>query len=284
MINTQKNLVPTLGALFLGFLLQPISAETAQAHRIVSLNGSITEILFALGKGEQVVGADTSSYYPLATKHLPKVGYQRALSLEGILSLKPDLVVGTEEAGPPNTLEQLRKLGVRLEIIPGKPGLENTVSMIRRIGSLVGEETKSNNLAKTISTNVRKAQKYPPWTKTPTVLMIYSRGKGMVQVAGSATGGSEILALAGANNSITEFEGYKPLTPEMVFQKKNTAILITSMSLTALGGEQEFWLLPGFREIPIGNRPKLVVMDDLLLLGFSSRLDEAVVELQKKLN
>lgn len=260
-----------------------VYSSPKSVKRLVSLNGSLTEIVFALGKGDLLVGVDLSSYYPDSANKLPKVGYQRTLSLEGILSLKPDLVVGTEEAGPANVLDRLKDLGISVELQKSAPSLEASTNRIRFLGKLLDEEKKAEGIASRIEKNIHRYQSKLPWKTQPVALMIYSRGKGMVNVAGSKTGGSVMIELAGATNYINEFEGYKPLTPEIVFKKKADVLLLTTMSIQSLGGEAELWKLPGFHEMKPEQRPKLIVMDDLLLLGFSARMDEAVLELQNKI-
>jgi ABC-type hemin transport system substrate-binding protein len=81
--------------------------------RIVSVGGAVTEIVYRLGAAEHLVGVDTSSTYPAAATQLPQVGYQRMLSVEGVLSLRPTLVLLSVEAGPPDA-EALLKLGYAL--------------------------------------------------------------------------------------------------------------------------------------------------------------------------
>lgn len=105
-----KQIVIGLGLCLLGFgLAQPFTVKDSRGQtvtvrsieRIVSLNGVTTEILFALGVGDRVVGRDTSSYYPASVNKLPTVGYQFQLNVEGILSLRPTLVLGREDVRPP---------------------------------------------------------------------------------------------------------------------------------------------------------------------------------------
>jgi iron complex transport system substrate-binding protein len=80
------------------------SAHADSLQRLVSVNGSVTEVVYALGAQGQLVGVDTTSKYPPETQKLPNVGYQRQLSAEGVLSLQPSLVLVTEDAGPPTAL------------------------------------------------------------------------------------------------------------------------------------------------------------------------------------
>ena len=96
------------------FLLFSTAAFADTPKRVVSVGGALTETVYALGAGELLVGSDTTSYYPEAAANSPKVGYQRALSAEGILSLSPDLVIMTDEAGPPPVLAQLNSAGVNM--------------------------------------------------------------------------------------------------------------------------------------------------------------------------
>src|SRR5262245_56941631 len=91
--------------------------QTREAQRIVPLNGDLAEIVFALGLGAEVVGVDTSATYPAEAAAKPKIGYQRQLAAEGILSLKPTIALGTAEAGPPEVIDQIRQAGVRVEIM-----------------------------------------------------------------------------------------------------------------------------------------------------------------------
>ena len=80
----------------------PVASAQAPAKmpRIVSVSGATTEIVYALGAEKQLVGSDTTSLFPAAALQTPKVGYMRQLSAEGLLSLKPDAVITTHEAGP----------------------------------------------------------------------------------------------------------------------------------------------------------------------------------------
>lgn len=264
------------------FSIIPLGAKE-NTKRIVSLSGSLTEIIYSLGAQNLLVGTDTTSYFPEQANQLPKVGYQRSLSLEGILSLKPDLVLGTEEAGPPETLDRLKKLGIEVLIHDSKPGLQSTLDRIQLIGETIGETKVAQEIIDRIHKNVITLQKNTPWKIKPKVLMVFSRGRNMIVVAGKETSGSAMIELAGAENYISEFSGFKPLTPEILLKNKMDVILLTDMSLKALGGKKEFWKLPGFQAIPESKRPNIITMDDLLLLGFSSRLDSALEELQIKI-
>ncbi|MEX0582565.1 MAG: ABC transporter substrate-binding protein, partial [Sneathiella sp.] len=115
------------------FLLFSTVALADAPKRVVSVGGALTEAVYALGAGELIVGSDTTSYYPEAAAASPKVGYQRALSAEGILSLNPDLVLMTDEAGPPPVLAQLKSAGVNMLTLNAGRSLEDVKKNIEVI-------------------------------------------------------------------------------------------------------------------------------------------------------
>lgn len=259
-----------------------VSGIYAEAERIVSLNGSITEIIFALGSGDKVVGCDTSSLYPEKAQALPKIGYQRALSAEGILSLNPDLILGTDEAGPPNVLQQLESTGKKTLIQKTDYSLAGVVGKIQFVGKAIGKEKEAEKLILEIKKQITKSEKDKAWKKLPVILFVYARGQGTVNVAGKETAGDEMIRQINAKNSITEFSGYKAINPESVFTNFPNVLLIPTKSLESLGGEAGLWKLQGFNQIPVEKRVPIVPMDDLLLLGFSARFGEAVTSLKAK--
>ncbi|WCL49116.1 heme/hemin ABC transporter substrate-binding protein [Leptospira sp. GIMC2001] len=284
-IFTKQRVIGCLvGVLIAGFCSSLLSQATSPPElRVVSLNGSLTEIIYALGRGDHLVGSDTTSMYPEKALSLPKVGYQRALSLEGIIGLKPTLVIGTEDAGPPSVIDQLSKLGIKTKILSGEPSLENCLERIKFVGNLLSAQDEAKILIDRIRNRVQKLTTNLPWKKKPVVMMVFSPARGAVLVAGKKTSASSIIELAGAENYISEYEGYKPLSAEVILQKKADIILITDHTLQSLGGREAIWKLSGLEEIKLNQRPRIVSMDDLLLLGFSSRLDVAIEELQSKI-
>ena len=110
-------------------------APAAPAQRVVALGGAITEIVYALDAGHRLVGVDDSSIYPAAAKRLPKVGYYRGFSIEGVAALRPDVILASDQAGPPAAFEQLKRLGKRVVVLPSEPSVE---ALERRILASLG--------------------------------------------------------------------------------------------------------------------------------------------------
>lgn len=246
--------------------------------RIVSLNGATTEILFALGVGEHIVGIDSSSRFPEeGTDELPEVGYYRQLSTEGVLSLEPELVVGGDDAGPVATIEQLEAAGVDVELIGFEPTLEGAAERIRRIGAAVGREEQAEALAAQMLEEVN-AHARESGEDAPRVLAIYARGPGVQMVAGTNTPVDTVIRLAGGVNAIQSFEGFQPLTPEAVVAAAPDAILIPADGMASLEGAGGLWSVPGIAQTPAAQTRSAFAYDDLLLLGLTPRLPQLIEE------
>ncbi len=270
--------------LILGVFTPTLSAQDKNL-RIVTLNGTVTEIVFALGKGKLVVGNDTSSLYPAEAFSLPKVGYQRSLSAEGILSLKPNLILGLEYAGPSEVIDQLKATGIKVVILPGLPGVEPALDNILSVGKEIGAETEAKKLVQEIRKRAGKIiQKVSALKSKPKVLFIYHRGTSLAQVSGTDSPADEMIRLSGGTNAVSGFKGFKPMTPEGVISSQPDVILIPSRGLEGLGGKEGVLALPGVKETPAGKNGRVVAIDDLVLLGFGPRIAQGMEELYDSLH
>ncbi|WP_034386020.1 hemin ABC transporter substrate-binding protein [Deinococcus sp. YIM 77859] len=248
--------------------------------RVVTLGGPVTEIVYALGAGSRIIATDTSSTFPAATRGLPKVGYQRNLSAEGILSLKPTLVIATTEAGPPSTLAQLRAAGLNVLILPAEYTPEGTRAKISTLGKVFGQEAKAAELNAGISRDLAKAALLTArFQSRPRVMFIYARGPQTVQISGAGTAADAMITLGGGVNAVQGVQGYKPLTPEAAVTAAPDVILMLSGGLESLGGVDGVLRLPGLAQTPAGRNRRVVALDDLYLLGFGPRLGRAVQDL-----
>jgi iron complex transport system substrate-binding protein len=247
--------------------------------RLVTVGGTITEIVFALGANDRLVGVDTSSIYPVeATEPLAKVGYQRQLSAEGVLALRPTLVLATADAGPPPAIEQLRSAGVTVILVNSEPSIEAARERIRTIGEALGKDGEARALASTLDREVEQARAQIGEGR-PKVLFIYARGADTVNVAGEGTAGHAMIELAGGVNAVSGFEGYRPLTSEAAVAAAPDVVLMPSRGAESVGGQASVLDLPGIALTPAGRNRRIVTMDDLLLMGFGPRTGRALHDL-----
>ena len=107
-------------------------ANDAKDERLVVISQTYNEIIWALGAQDRVVGVDYSSTYPPEVKKVQTVGYHRALSAEGILSLHPTAIIHDNNIGPPQVVEQLKGLNIPMKSFEAKnDSVEGTKALVR---------------------------------------------------------------------------------------------------------------------------------------------------------
>lgn len=250
------------------------------AERIVSSSGTITEILYALGREGELVAVDTSSVYPEEALKFPKVGYARQLSAEGILSVNPTMLIVTEDAGPPNVIDQVGKAGVKVVHLSNQHTPEAAEERVRKIGEALGASAEAEKVVAKMKADLKAAaERVAAQAAHPKVMFIYARGGGIMNVSGTQTAADAIIQLAGGTNAVQDYESYKPLTAEGAVSAAPDFILVTTRGLEGSGGVEGLLKQPGLALTPAGKAGRVIAMDDLLLLGFGPRLGQAALEL-----
>ncbi|MBV2144395.1 ABC transporter substrate-binding protein [Falsochrobactrum sp. TDYN1] len=251
--------------------------------RIVSVGGSLTEIVYALGAGNMLVARDQTSTYPEQAKELPDVGYMRRLSPEGVLGVNPSGILLLEGSGPPETLEVLTKASVPMVVVPDDHTGESVIAKIEAVGKALGLEEKARALAADVSRDLEAAKKIAA-NENPRkrVLFIISAQGRRLTASGTGTAADGIIALAGGVNAITAYEGYKQLTDEAIEKAAPDAILIMDIGKDSVL-KDELLKNPVLASTPAGQSGNIIQMDSLYLLGFGPRTGAASRELSEKL-
>ncbi len=258
-------------------------ASAAGAARIVSLGGALTEVVYLLGAQAQLVGTDTTSLFPEAALKTAKVGYMRQLSAEGLLSLKPDAVVGTTEAGPPVVLDQVRSAGVRVELVKADHTWDEVQRKVAAVGRIAGREREAAALQADLDAQWAAVQKsVAAAARRPSAIFILSHS-GSPMVAGTGTAADALIRFAGGTNAVTQFAGYRPLTAEAMASAAPEVLLNSTQGIEALGGEAAFWQRPELALTPAFRSKALVTMEASQLLGFGPRLPGTVREIQARM-
>lgn len=259
----------------------------SKGPRLVSCGGAITEIVYELGAQDQLAGTDTTSVYPPAALKTPKVGYLRQLSAEGLLSLKPDALIATSEAGPSVVLDQLRQAGVKVELVTTDHTWDEVLRKTAAVGRAAAREAQARDLSQKLDAQWKEtAAKVAAWKgERPRVLFILAHAASPM-VAGQGTAADALLSLVGAVNVMQGFKGYRPMTAEAMASAAPDFILTSTEGIEALGGEEKFWQRPELRLTPAWKRRNagsLVHMDALQLIGFGPRMPATVSQLHERM-
>ncbi|UIP29231.1 hemin ABC transporter substrate-binding protein [Photobacterium sp. TLY01] len=246
------------------------AATSAWAHeRIISAGSGITELIFALGAENQLVGVDiTSKAY--ISHEIPTLGYHRQLSAENIIALTPDRIVGSKEMGPETTLSLLRQAGIEVNILNSGEQIDDLLQRVEQVGQLTGKSEEAAQLNRKIQKQVKHIESRLAAQKArKRILFLVIHSGRAPMVGGSQTAADTVIKLAGGENpAAAVVESYKPLSMEAMVEMQPEVILLsqhTSESIRGLDGLLE--KLPLLAATPAGQHKALYTLDGTALIG-----------------
>lgn len=261
------------------------TAQQAAEADVLSIGGSVTEIVVALGQQHRLKARDTTSSFPPDVTALPDVGYMRALSPEGVLSVGPSLILSEEGAGPPEALDVIRDADIAFVEVPDTMTADGILRKIAVIGDALGVPEKADALAADVETDLAQAiadaERAPDSKKR--VLFVLSTQGGRINASGTGTEADALIRMAGGVNAISEYEGYKQLTDEAVGLAAPDVILMMDRGGDHGAGDDALFDMPAIRLTPAAQTRSSVRMNGLLMLGFGPRTAQAVRELNAAL-
>jgi len=267
-----------IGKLALTGLLLTAMVSAQAAERMVSIGGDVTEIVYALGAGNELVARDSTSTHPDQATKLPDVGYMRMLNAEGILSTKPTLVLSSELAQPSLALQQVAQSDVKVVRVPGNPTLDTVVQKIEVVAAALNRQTQGEKLISDYRQQIDAVKGAPLHAK---VLFIMSHGGMSSMAAGQNTAADSMITSAGAQNAMQGFSRYRPLSQEGIVAAAPDLLLLTRDGVKTLGGIDNVWKLPGLAMTPAGRNKRVLIVDDMALLGFGLETPAVLAKLRQ---
>lgn len=252
--------------------------------RTVSIGGAITEILYALGLDDRLVGIDTTSLYPATALHdKPNVGYMRQISAEGVLGLNPTLILAIQGSGPRETMDILETAKVPLVLVPDTFSEDGLLEKIKLVGHAMGVDARAACLSAAVGADLAQLRTLrAKVTKPMRVMFVMSLQNGRAMVAGRKTAADEIIKLAGATNAVDDFDGYKIIGDEAIAAARPDVALSIERGKDSLPADA-IYAHPGFALTPVATNKSFITMDGLYLLGFGPRTAAAARDLSARL-
>lgn len=252
--------------------------------RIVVLNGDITEVVFALGLGGNVVAVDTSATYPAEeTEALPKIGYQRRLSAEGVLSMSPTLVIGNENAGPPEVLEQIRSTGVPVVILESVSTIDGAARKIRGVAQALGVPDRGEEIATELEAQIEEVRTLAAQAEErPTAVYLYMRGVDSLFLIGVNSLSHELFEASGAVSGAAlagVFQPFIPLTAEALAVVNPDCIVVLTAGLASVGGREGLLAIPGVGQTAAAETGCILDFDDQYFGGGGPRMGQVLMDL-----
>lgn len=264
-------LITRVAVLCIGLLASHQAAAVDLPQRWVSAGGALSEWVSALGGESKLAGVDTTSQHPASLKALPSIGYQRSLSAEGILSLRPDILIGTEEMGPPPVLAQVKAARVQVELFSAQPDLPTLQKNVTHLGQLLGAENQAAQLLQSyqqqLDAQKARVSEAQSRQKSPGVLLLLGHAGGKPLIAGKDTTADWLLQQAGGHNLATH-TGYKPFSVESLASLDPEVLVFADRALTGEAAKAAL-----FKENPIldssraARAGRVLELDPTLLVG-----------------
>jgi len=247
--------------------------KAKNSNSIVVAGGSITEIIYFLNLQNKLVGVDVTSNYPLNAKKLPSIGYIRNLSIEGLLSLKPNLILAEESIGPPIIVKQLNKTSVEFRIIKNNYTIDGINEKFLCISKILDIEIKNNIDYKKFVNNVKKLKSFVKNNnkeKKDILLILMMKGTSPI-IAGKNTSGHGFIKMIGQNNSMGKVSGWKPVSSEQILIANPNYIIVTKRALKDFTSIEKFLKLPGISSTKAAKNKNVFIKDGMSLLGYGPR-------------
>lgn len=288
--RTSPRLIAILTAMLFALMALAVSAQQSATppsphSDVLSIGGSVTEIVAALGQQHRLKARDTTSSYPAEVSTLPDVGYMRSLSPEGVLSVGPALILSEEGAGPPEALDVIRAADVPFVEVPDALTADGILRKIEVIGAALGVPDRADALVAEVEAALAAAlaDAERPAHEKARVMFVLSTQGGKINASGTGTAADALIRMAGGVNAVTEFEGYKQITDEAVGLAAPDVILMMDRGGDHGAADDELFAMPSIKLTPAAQTRSVIRMDGLLMLGFGPRTAEAIRRLNDAL-
>jgi iron complex transport system substrate-binding protein len=256
----------------LAALATPAIARAA-AQRVVCIGGAITECVFALGHGHRVVAVDSTSQFPAAVRALPQTGYMRNLPPEGVVSLRPDLVLASSDAGPEPAIAVMRAAGLNLVIVPDHPGVDGVTAKLAAVAEALGADAAP--VADAFRADAALLDAPLAAAGKPRVLFLLSLSRGAPLASGRETNASAMITWSGGLNAMQAFAGYRPLSAEAALAAAPEVLLMMEHSVRDAGGADAVLALPQLALTPAARARRLVTVDGSYAIAWGPRAAHA---------
>jgi len=253
--------------------------------RIVCLSKQLTEMVFALGKGHDIVAVDLSSTYPDSAKLLKTVGYHRALSPESIIAMNPDLVIHSNDISPENVLPQITKAGLNIRAFGGANTIDSARLLLKELGNFFKVEKTADAVLEKMNAGLAAAADslQSLHIKDSTRVMIIHfglRNNNYFVMSGRNGVGDKMLRLAGCTPALYDGKGAREMSPEAVALANPDIIIATDYGYDKMGSMDKFIAsVPGVALTNAGKNKRIVRFEEHDIVYFGPRSGENIIQL-----
>jgi len=258
------------------------SEAVADKVKIITAGGTISEVVNALGFGDDIIATDITSTYPATMQELPSIGYRNQIKAEGILALGPDLVLAEEGYMSEVVVNQLQAAGLKVQFFAKPKNIAGTYTIVSEIADFLEVSEKGKAINASIEADMKALGKYLQAQSTkPNMAFVMARGQEMIFVAGEETFAESMINMAGIEHLGKGFKDFIPLTPEALVSMNPDYLLFFDSGIQSIGGMDGVKNIRGIENTTAFKENQILSLDGQYLSGFGPRVGKAALELAK---
>ncbi|MDB4899531.1 MAG: ABC-type transporter, periplasmic subunit [Gemmatimonadetes bacterium] len=266
---------PVIATLVLPFVLACSRGDASAGTRVVSVSKQINEFLYDIHAESVLVARDLTSVYPEQIKRLPSVGYHRGLSAEGIISMRPTMLLTDGNLGPDAVVAQVKKVGIPVVVLsPGK-GLDSAQLLMARLGEQFHHQRQADSVLaqwrREMASALVDSTRWATQPKPRVLVMHFGQVANDYLALKRGTTADQVVQWAGGVNALDSVGGMLRLTPELIAKAAPDIIIATDVGFDRLGGVDKFAALPGVSLTPAGQLKRIHRVDESEVMYFGPR-------------
>lgn len=261
--------------------------EVTDTERVLPLTGSLAEIVFTLGLGDNVVGRDVAATFDEAAD-LPVVSEGHEVSAETVLALRPTVILADTQTGPPEVIEQIQNSGIPVVIVEEAWSIDEMYPRFERVAQALGVPASGTLLAERTREQMARVREGSLETSgDPLVAFLYLRGTaGVYLLGGPGSGADALLEEIGARDAGVEMgltTAFTPITTEALIEARPDVLLVMTKGLESVGGVAGLAEIPGVAQTPAGQNQAVIDFEDGVLLNFGPRTPQVITTMAEEL-
>lgn len=243
--------------------------------RVVGVSKQINEYLYEIGAESVLVARDLTSIYPRAIRSLPSVGYHRALSAEGIISMRPTMLLTDGNLGPDAVVEQVKKVGIPVVVMTPGSTLDSAQALMAQLGARFGRKAAADSVIaswkRDMDAAIADSARWAGAARPRVLVMHFGQLNNSYLALKRGSAADRIIGWAGGVNAVDSVGGMMRLTPELIARAAPDVIIATDVGFDRMGSAEKFATLPGVALTPAAKAGRVYRVDETEVMYFGPR-------------
>lgn len=243
--------------------------------RVVGVSKQLNEYLYEIGAESVLVARDLTSIYPPAIRSLPSVGYHRALSAEGIISMRPTMLLTDGNLGPDAVVEQVKKVGIPVVVMTPGSTVDSAQALMAQLGERFNRKAMADSVIaqwkRDMAAAIADSARWAGAPRPRVLVMHFGQLNNSYLALKRGSAADRIIDWAGGVNAVDSVGGMMRLTPELIARAAPDVIIATDVGFDRMGSAEKFATLPGVALTPAARAGRVYRVDETEVMYFGPR-------------